>query len=142
MVTVTPADSDPDAVDELIGLVAGLERTQQTEDADGFLSLFDEEAVWVTGGGRRLIGLDTISEFTRSVLPGAFADGGSVTYEVEHLLFLSDDVVLTGVRQQYIDRLGSPSGQGLPSYVWRRIGGSWKMAVGQNTAVPDEPQRP
>jgi ketosteroid isomerase-like protein len=40
----------------LIQRVAELERSQQQEDVDGFLALFDEDAVWVTGGGIRLIG--------------------------------------------------------------------------------------
>ncbi len=59
--------------------------------------MFDRDAVWVTGGGVRLIGADVIGDFTGSVLPGAFADGGWVSYEVEHLFFLSDGLVLTGV---------------------------------------------
>ena len=57
---------------------------QQQEDVDGFLALFAPTAVWVDGAGRRLIGLDEIGAFTRSVLPGAMA-GISVTYEVEHV---------------------------------------------------------
>jgi uncharacterized protein (TIGR02246 family) len=114
--------------------VAELERTQQQEDVQGFLSLFDPLAVWVTGGGKRLIGLDVISDFTRTVLPGAMSDG-SVHYHVEHILFISPDVALTGVRQQYVDRAGKPTSAGLPSYVWRRTDRVWKIIVGQNTAA-------
>ena len=33
---------------------------------------------------------------------------GSVTYEVEHIAFITSDVALTGVRQQYTDAAGSP----------------------------------
>ena len=82
MPTVSPEGSPEADVAALVGLVAELERTQQQEDVDGFLALFDPAAVWVTGGGRRLIGRDVIGEFTRGVLPGAMADG-SVTYEVD-----------------------------------------------------------
>ena len=138
MPTVIPADAPADVVEALTGWVAELQRTQRSEDVAGFLSLFDRDAVWVTGGGRRLIGLDAISEFTRSVLPGAFADGSSVSYEIEHLLFISDDVVLTGVNQRYFDPAGTPSGAGLPSYVWRRGDGIWRIVVGQNTTAPEE----
>lgn len=134
MPTVSPPESSPSDVDMLMQRVAELERAQQQEDVEGFLDLFDPLAVWVTGGGSRLIGLDVISDFTRTVLPGAMSDG-SVTYEVEHILFISPDVALTGVRQQYIDHDGQPTSAGLPSYVWRRTNGVWKIITGQNTGV-------
>jgi uncharacterized protein (TIGR02246 family) len=90
----------------------------------------------VTGDGRRLIGLDVIAEFTRSVLPGGMADG-SVSYDVEHVAVISPDVVLTGVRQTYLDADGQPTGHGLPSYVWARTPHGWLIAAGQNTGVPE-----
>ena len=122
----------------LVSRVAELERTQQEEDVEGFLALFDTDAVWVTGGGRRLIGRDAIAAFTRTVLPGAMADG-SVTYEVEHILFIAPDVALTGVKQQYVDQEGKPTSAGLPSYVWRNRHGAWRIVAGQNPGVPEEP---
>jgi uncharacterized protein (TIGR02246 family) len=135
MPTVAPESAPADLVETLTARVAELERTQQQEDVDGFLALFDEDAVWVTGGGRRLKGLPVIAEFTRSVLPGAMADG-SVTYVVDHVLVISDDVVLTGVNQQYVDLAGNPTRAGLPTYVWRRRQGSWLIVAGQNTTAP------
>jgi uncharacterized protein (TIGR02246 family) len=132
--TIAPPESSLAEVEALVNRVADLERTQQQEDATGFLDLFDPLAVWVTGGGRRLIGLAVISDFTRSVLPGGMS-GGSVHYDVEHILFISPDVALTGVRQQYVDRDGNPTAAGLPSYVWRRTGGTWKIMAGQNTTA-------
>jgi uncharacterized protein (TIGR02246 family) len=132
--TVAPPESSLQDVEALVGRVAELERTQQQEDVQGFLALFDPLAVWVTGGGKRLIGLDVISDFTRTVLPGAMSDG-SVNYEVEHVLFISPDVALTGVRQQYVDRDGHPTSAGLPSYVWRRTDLGWRIIAGQNTAA-------
>ncbi|HEV3012508.1 MAG TPA: DUF4440 domain-containing protein [Actinomycetota bacterium] len=60
---------------------------------------------------------------------------GSVTYDVEHVLFISPDVVLTGVRQQYFDLDGHPTSAGLPSYVWRRTDGVWRIIAGQNTGA-------
>jgi uncharacterized protein (TIGR02246 family) len=134
--TVSPPESSLDDVDKLVERVADLERTQQQEDVEGFLELFDPLAVWVTGGGRRLIGLDVISDFTRTVLPGAMSDG-SVRYAVEHILFIAPDVALTGVRQQYVDLDGHPTSAGLPSYVWRRTNGVWRIIAGQNTAAED-----
>jgi uncharacterized protein (TIGR02246 family) len=136
MPTVSPPESSLKDVEALVERVAELERTQQQEDVQGFLKLFDPLAVWVTGGGKRLIGLDVIGDFTRTVLPGAMADG-SVRYVVEHVLFISPDVALTGVRQQYVDRDGKPTSAGLPSYVWRRTDGVWRIIVGQNTRAED-----
>jgi uncharacterized protein (TIGR02246 family) len=134
MPTVSPPESSLKDVDTLVERVAELERTQQQEDVQGFLELFDPLAVWVTGGGKRLIGLDVISDFTRTVLPGAMSDG-SVRYDVEHILFISPDVALTGVRQQYVDRDGHPTSAGLPSYVWRQTDGVWRIIAGQNTGA-------
>jgi uncharacterized protein (TIGR02246 family) len=135
MPTVTPVGAPGEVVDALTALVREVERTQRTEDVAGFLSLFDDDAVWVTGGGKRLVGLDVIREFTQRALPGAFADGGSVTYEIEHVLFIAPDVVLTGVRQQYLGPDGGLTSAGLPSYIWRRRGGEWRIVVGQNTTT-------
>jgi uncharacterized protein (TIGR02246 family) len=137
MPTVAPEGAPADLVETLTARVAELERTQQQEDVEGFLALFDEDAVWVTGGGRRLVGLPEIAGFTREVLPGAMADG-SVTYLVDHMLVIADDVVLTGVNQQYVDLGGHPTGAGLPTYVWRRRHGSWLIVSGQNTGVPED----
>jgi uncharacterized protein (TIGR02246 family) len=130
--SVAPPGSPPEDVQALIERVAELERTQRLEDVAGFLALFDPLAVWVTGGGKRLIGLELISDFTRAVLPGGMG-AGSVNYAVEHVLFITPEVALTGVRQQYVDRAGNPTAAGLPSYVWRRANGAWKIIAGQNT---------
>lgn len=136
MVSVSPSDATRTDVDRLVDLVATIETTQRTEDVDGFLALFHDDAVWVTGGGRRLVGKQEIAAFTRSVLPGAMA-GTTVDYVVDHVRFLTPDVALTGVLQEYRPDDG-PSSRGLPSYVWvREAGGDWLLAVGQNTGVPD-----
>lgn len=92
----------------------------------------------VTAGGARLIGKATIAAFTREVLPGAFADG-SVRYDVEHIRFITDDVALTGVNQEYLTADGdslSPPRKGKPSYLWHRQDGRWLTVSGQNTSVP------
>jgi uncharacterized protein (TIGR02246 family) len=133
----TPASAPAQDIRDLVGLVAEIERSQQQEDAEGFLALFAPAAVWVNGAGRRLIGLDEISEFTRAVLPGAMTNA-SVTYEVEHVAFVAPDIALTGVRQQYLDGQGkalAEDGTGSPTYLWSRTGDTWKIVAGQNTAV-------
>jgi uncharacterized protein (TIGR02246 family) len=130
--TVVPAETPAANIDTLTARVADLERTQRAEDVEGFLALFDLQATWVTAGGQRLVGRDAIAEFTRQVLPGAFAEG-SVSYTVEVVETLAPDVVVTGVRQQYFDSDHKPTNAGSPTYVWRRTSGQWLIVVGQNT---------
>jgi uncharacterized protein (TIGR02246 family) len=134
---VFPHNADSADVDNLLGRVAELERTQLAEDVDGFLALFKPDAVWVTGGGRRLAGREQISDFTRQVLPGAF-ENASVRYDVEVISFVTPDVAVTGVNQQYTDSGGHPTSAGLPTYVWTRHEETWLIAAGQNTGVVDD----
>jgi uncharacterized protein (TIGR02246 family) len=138
--STTPSTAPSTDVDDLVARVADLERAQRQEDVDGFMALFDADAVWVSGGGVRLISQQTIAEFAANVLPGAFVDG-SVRYDVEHIRFITPDVALTGVNQEYLDAQGrslSPKQQGRPSYIWLRRDGHWLIASGQNTAVPTD----
>ena len=79
MTTVSPSDAPRPDVDRLVELVATVESTQRAEDVDGFVALFHDDAVWVTGGGVRLVGKEAIAAFTRSVLPGAMV-GVTVDY--------------------------------------------------------------
>jgi len=134
---IWPPDAPTFDSDRLIQLVSALEKSQLTEDPDAFLALFDPDAIWVTGGGRRLVGLDEISAFTRMVLPG-WMDGGSVTYVVRHIRLLTPDIAVTSVDQEYLDGDGnphSPRQRGMPTYTWRRDGIDWKIVTGQNTGV-------
>ncbi len=133
--TVSPKDASPDDVAALTQLVAVIQHVQRTEDVDGFLALFDADAVWVTGAGSRLVGLDVIADFTRQVLPGAMVDG-SVTYDVDHIRFITPDLALTGVNQEYTDVTGEPldpRSLGRPTYIWMRSGNTWRIVAGQNT---------
>lgn len=67
-------------------VVATLQHAQQNERPDEFVGLFRQDAIWTTGGGKRLIGRDEISTFTRQVLPGSAKDSMG-TYEVVYVLF-------------------------------------------------------
>ncbi|UII31466.1 SgcJ/EcaC family oxidoreductase [Fulvivirga ulvae] len=95
--TVYPNDASQEMITRLLNKVKELEQTQQAEDVSGFMALFDENAVWVNGAGTRLIGKEAIKKFTQQVLPGAFADGSSATYHVEHIVVLAPGIVLTAV---------------------------------------------
>jgi uncharacterized protein (TIGR02246 family) len=118
-----------------------VENTQWQRNADAFLALFAADAVWTNPVGRRLTGLQEISDFTRKGLkmspPDVFA-----TYEVEHVTFPSDDVAIVNVRSRAVraDRTpipGEPDGAKL--YVLVRHKKDWLLAAGHNTFVMEIP---
>lgn len=120
--------------------VAELEKAQQQESVEDFVGLLAPEAVWVTGGGRRLTGRDEIHAFTRKVLPGAMKDS-TATYEVVHVSFVRPDVAVANVRQRPVTRDGEPlEGQpeGRPVYVMAKEDGRWKIVAAQNTIFIEE----
>lgn len=114
-------------------VVATVEHAQQHKNPDEFLALFHPDAIWTTGGGKVLIGLDAISEFTHKVLPAANWEG-KVTYEVVHMFFIRPDVAAVKVRQLYATP-GDES-EGAPLYVMsKQDGGRWLLTACQNTVV-------
>jgi uncharacterized protein (TIGR02246 family) len=133
-----PSQADVDAI---LALVATVEEAQSKEDADAFLALFREDALWVTGHGKRLYGRDTIAEFTRRVLPGATRDSYA-TYTPDHLLFVRPDIAVVNVNQKYARRPGSttelPVETGSPVYFLAKEAGHWQIAAAQNTIVVPE----
>ncbi|MFG2296269.1 SgcJ/EcaC family oxidoreductase [Streptomyces sp. NPDC048603] len=140
MKTTPNADAVVDAARladiEAIGqVVAAVQASQRAKDPEAFLALFHPDALWTTGGGKVLIGLDAISEFTREVLPSASWDG-EVTYEVTHVQFLRPDVAAVKVSQVYHPTEGEGD-QGVPLYVMTKDGdGPWLLTACQNTGVP------
>ncbi|GAA2669857.1 SgcJ/EcaC family oxidoreductase [Streptomyces violaceolatus] len=125
-----------EAIDDIKAIervVATVERTQRDKDAEGFLTLFRPDALWTTGHGKVLLGLDAIAEFTRAVLPQAVWDG-DVTYEVIHTQFLRPDVAAVKVRQVYHSAEGET--EGAPLYVMtKQEDGRWLLHACQNTEV-------
>ncbi|MCF3180682.1 SgcJ/EcaC family oxidoreductase [Streptomyces polychromogenes] len=122
--------ADIEAIEQVVAVV---EHSQQHKDPDEFLALFHPDAVWTTAGGKVLIGLDAIAEFTRQVLPAADWDG-KVTYKVLHVLFIRPDVAAVKVRQLYLGP--DAESEGAPLYVMsRQDDGRWLLTACQNTAV-------
>ena len=113
-------------------VVAVVEHSQNNELSDEFLELFREDAIWTTGGGKRLFGLDEIASFTRRVLPGAM-EGMSVTFELEHVLFIRPDVAAVKVAQVY--RTPDGTDVGTPLWVMAKEDGRWLLVACQNTAA-------
>ncbi|WP_219472224.1 SgcJ/EcaC family oxidoreductase [Nonomuraea rhizosphaerae] len=116
-------------------VVATVEHSQNNELPDEFLGLFRADAIWTTGGGRRLYGLDAISAFTHQVLPGGMR-GLSVTFELEHVLFIRPDVAAVKLRQVY----RTPDGVdvGSPLWIMAKEDGRWLLTASQNIGVPDD----
>jgi uncharacterized protein (TIGR02246 family) len=116
-------------------IVATVEHAQNNELPDEFLGLFRADAIWTTGGGKRLFGLDAIAAFTRQVLPGGMKDQ-TVTFELEHVLFIRPDVAAVKLRQVY----RTPDGPdvGSPLWILAKEDGRWLLTAAQNTGVPDD----
>jgi uncharacterized protein (TIGR02246 family) len=129
-------DAEIEAITRVVHI---LEHAQQNELPDEFVGLFRQDAIWTTGGGKRLIGRDEISAFTHQVLPGAMKDS-TATYEVAHVLFVRPDVAAVKVRQRPVTLAGQPiegQSEGSPLYVMAKEGGQWLIVAGQNTVVID-----
>ena len=131
-------DRNPE-IEAINRVVATLEHAQQNELPDEFVSLFRPDAIWTTGGGKRLTGRDEISVFTHQVLPGAMRES-TATYEVVHVLFIRPDVAAVKVRQRPVTLSGQPiegQNEGSPLYVMAKEDGDWCLVAGQNTLVVD-----
>ncbi|MGW0435933.1 SgcJ/EcaC family oxidoreductase [Micromonospora sp. NPDC003197] len=113
-------------------VVATVEHSQNNELPDEFVSLFRADAIWTTGHGKRLFGRDAISAFTHQVLPGGMR-GSTVTFEVEHVLFIRPDVAAVKVRQVYRNTEGEDVGT--PLFVMAKEDGQWRLTACQNTGV-------
>ncbi|MGW3858693.1 SgcJ/EcaC family oxidoreductase [Micromonospora arida] len=122
-------ESEIEAIKQVI---SNVEHAQNNERPDDFVSLFRADAIWTTGHGKRLFGREAISAFTRQVLPGGMRDT-SVTFDIEHVLFIRPDVVAVKVRQVY----QTPDGQevGTPMFVMAKEDGQWRLTACQNTSV-------
>lgn len=120
-------------------VVATVQHATQNEHAEEFLDLFRADAIWTTGGGHRLFGLEEISAFTKEVLPGGM-EGLKLTMEPVHVLFIRDDVAAVKVRQIYKSSDGQPSeaeGEGSPLFVMAKEDERWRLVACQNTGVPE-----
>lgn len=117
---------------DIADVVAAVEHAQNNELPEAFVDLFRHDAIWTTGGGKRLFGRDAIAEFTREVLPGGMKDT-SVTFEVEHVLFIRPDVAAVKVRQVYETAEGPDVGS--PLFVMAKEDGRWLLTACQNTGV-------
>ncbi len=122
-------------IEAIMQVVATAEHATNNELPDEFLSLFRADAIWTTGGGKRLFGRDAISTFTHQVLPGGMK-GLSLTFELEHVLFIRPDVAAVKLRQVY----QTPDGPdvGSPLWIMAKEDGQWLLTASQNIGVPDD----
>jgi len=136
---IDPATREAD-IEAIHQVVSTVQHATQNELVDEFLALFRPDAIWTTGGGRRLIGRDEIAAFTRQVLPGGMK-GLTMSMEVLHVLFIRADVAAAKVRQIYTSSDGQPSdaeGEGSPLFVMAKEDGRWQLVACQNTGVLDD----
>ncbi|WP_066360032.1 SgcJ/EcaC family oxidoreductase [Herbidospora mongoliensis] len=122
-------------IEEITRIVTTVEHAQRDEQVEEFVALFRHDAIWTTGHGRRLFGRDEIADFTRKVLPGGMT-GLSMTFEIEHILFIRPDVAAVKLVQQYRTLEGEPEGNpGSPMWVMAKEDGRWLLTACQNTEV-------
>lgn len=141
----TTAETRQTDLDAIKQVVATVQHAQRNELPDEFLGLFRSDAIWTTGGGRLLRGLEEISAFTHQMLPGAMKSKGlSVAMDVVHVLFIRPDVAAVKVRQRYStidDRPADDAGltftEGTPLFVMAKEDGRWRLTACQNTEVVD-----
>ena len=127
-------EADLEAIHQV---VSSVQHSTQNELVDEFLALFRPDAIWTTGGGKRLLGLDEIAAFTRQALPGGM-QGLSMSMEVLHVLFIRADVAAVKVRQIYTSSDGQPNeaeGEFTPLFVMAKEDGRWRLVACQNTGV-------
>ncbi len=131
-VVTTPPDS------QRRGLIARLEAAHREEDVDAYVSLFGDEAVWVTSRGICYRGRAALRDYLRKVVPGGLA-GGSVTYHVESVTELAPEVSVVVVDQTYVDATGqqTPGGRHAHTYVLLATDEGPRIGAGQNTTRND-----
>lgn len=143
MTTTTDPTTDRAELAAILQVVATVEHAQNNELPDEFLAVFRPDAIWTTGGGKRLYGLAEIAEFTRQVLPGGM-QGTTCSFELEHVLFIRPDVAAVKLRQVYQTPEGTDVGS--PLWVMAKENGRWLLTACQNIGVPDDedvsPTRP
>lgn len=129
-------ESDLEAIKQVVTVV---EDAQNNERPDEFLTLFRADAIWTTGGGKRLYGYEEIAAFTRQALPGGMKDM-SVRFELEHVLFIRPDVAAVKLRQIY----QTPDGTdvGTPLWVMAKENGRWLLTACQNGRADDDQASP
>jgi uncharacterized protein (TIGR02246 family) len=130
------SDERPDRdreIEAIVRVIATVEHAQNHELPDEFLALFRDDAIWTTGSGTRLFGLDAIAAFTRRTLPGGMKDS-TVTFALEHVLFIRPDVAAVKVRQVYRTAAGPDAGT--PLWVMAKEDGRWLLTACQNTGAP------
>lgn len=143
MTTTSETSADRTDLDAIKAVVITVEHAQNNELPDEFLALFRPDAIWTTGGGKRLYGLDEIASFTHQSLPGGMQDL-TVKFELEHVLFIRPDVAAVKLRQVY----QTPDGPdvGSPLWVMAKENGRWLLTACQNIGIPDDeetsPDRP
>ncbi|WP_242888381.1 SgcJ/EcaC family oxidoreductase [Actinomadura litoris] len=129
------AQSSKAETEAILQVIATVEHAQNNELPEEFLKLFRADAIWTTGGGKRLFGIEEISAFTHQVLPGGMHDM-TITFELEHVLFIRPDVAAVKLRQIYQTPEGPDVGS--PLWVMAKENGRWLLTAAQNIGAPDD----
>jgi uncharacterized protein (TIGR02246 family) len=142
--TQAPTLEDP-AVDHAADLeaihqlIADIERSYNTNDAELGAARFAADALATTALGAEAAGREAIVAAHHAGYAGPLRDQFA-RYEVTDVRFPRPDVALVRKRATATDAEGTPLGVGhqmVALYVLVREAGTWWIAARQNTLVPD-----
>jgi uncharacterized protein (TIGR02246 family) len=122
------------------GVVAGLEKAWNEGNGTAFASYFTDDADFVNVFGFHGKGRQPIGDAHDRILSTVYK--GSVNlYVVAQARMLTPDVALVHIRATLKVPIGPPSGtlEALPSAVFVRDFGGWKIAAFHNTLIQDPP---
>lgn len=114
-------------------LVGQAERHQN--DVDDLLALHTPDAIIVNIAGRRVIGRDAFGHAMRQALGSSLAQVRT-RIEVEDIQWVTPDVAIVScVKHVYDERedAGGLPAEGALTYVVRRSGDEWRIALAQTT---------
>jgi uncharacterized protein (TIGR02246 family) len=127
---------------ELTELISRYEGAFNANDAKGMNELFMDDVVFVNFGGNIVFGKEALYQAQKYV----FSSGGPlehirVSYSIESIRFLKDDIAAVHARQRSLDFSSAHSGsekdpmQAVFMVIAERHAGRWLIRVGQNTPV-------
>lgn len=129
-------DVPADVREAVVGVVKGLERAFNENDAAALGEQYSEDASWTNALGRRLDGRAEIAGFAAPALE-SFLKDSRARYDVVKLLAVAPEVVAVNVEQTPVDAAGDPidDKHGRALYVIARRPDGWKIVAGQNNAI-------
>jgi uncharacterized protein (TIGR02246 family) len=127
-------------LEEIQGIVAGLETAWNAADGQAFAARFAENADFVNIYGMHAQGRPGIAEGHHRIFQTVYA-GSTLNYQVQHIRMLREDVALVHIRARLAVPQGPMAGEleSVPSMVVTREPSGWMIAAFHNTLLKEPP---